>query len=341
MAGFEADIKKEEFLMKKPVLVALIIALVCGMAMIGCSSDDGGSSGGGGGGFGLPSLPATKVATDLPDTEEVAFTSETNAKNAFEGAIGALLTAIGSANSDVFEAAFEDKYKTELLTSYAAITVFNITKADVSYDVTLDDDDDVLSAALIDDEEDPKATLTGKSSGSWKGSKTGTEFLAIDLSTDGALAFNQNTSYSMDKTISFGVADDATFAYASSTYTVAGYITVTASGQGSSAVDKKSATGEAAKYKTSGNGLRTVAIALSISDGTNSAKFIYSAADKTEGGARSADGLSGSNYGDLVVYNGQGDDKNKVKFTIRGYNGATLLTDLVNTLGDSPISNGF
>ncbi|MDR2717865.1 MAG: hypothetical protein LBB89_07375 [Treponema sp.] len=342
MAGFEADIKKEEFLMKKPVLVALIIALVCGMAMIGCSSDSGSS--GGGGGYKIPGLLGKEDVPALPTGIVEITTKELGAKAYFDAA-AATVSLIIAANKEAFDELFLENGDTDYA-NYATWLAGQTGDKDItsaSWGLPINDADGEdgdgdfvagkLSEQLVsgaDEDTTPAGTIkTVSSEMKWTSNKKLSELTAARAAND----YEQFTN-KFEKKISFGYGD---VTVSSINYKVAANITVKVDGGSKKTLVQKAGTDADNRYNEESNALKQISVAVSVyTEKTvdseqvpdKGASFVFQYSIDSSFGSRAADGLGGSNYTDVTG-----------TYTYKGSEAVTMaqkFEDLFSGLADNP-----
>jgi hypothetical protein len=337
--------------MKKPVLVALIIALVCTMAFLGCKSDDGGSSGGGGGASGL-SLPVNVAPSALPDLPATVTTivTEAEAKTFMTAIASDLLAALSTANTAVYEnAMYTEVTKDTTITAsdYAGIVadaVFKVKKS-VNYTVTLADADGAaagsegeLTTALDGTALDSKATIKGSVKYQWDSTQTVAAAPTFDIEGTSAVAADfQTTQGNYNKEFAFGVVTDAEYTeidISGTKYYVAGIIFVEGDGYNDERLEAIKGTDVAAKVKTSSNGTDKLTVALAIYSGTKGGKILFEyATTSNNGDNRTINNTSTTLYSDVVVY----DSTNAKKLTIKNAD----ATSIINLYLSVAVGNGL
>jgi hypothetical protein len=351
MAGFEADIKKEEFLMKKPVLVALIIALVCGMAMIGCSSDDGGGGGGGGGGAKAPGLLGNVAPSDLPNVDDVDNVASQGDAETLIGAVAStLVTKLTTGNVSAFTANFKEKVVGADVDNVSGFITAHrtATSKSVSFNTSFTKEDTGMKTTLGSE---TAATLVGSSRGSWSSSVA---LASTNFDPDGEDAKKgdtQTVTSSTDKTVTFGIGDDGTkfVVITDDKYEVAGVIKVVRSSTGTKTISTPPQFNDdddliaIAQLDTDSTYTDQLAVALTVSNITDGeevwAKFLFAySVDSTNDKARAIESTGGTSYSDVEVWGLDDAGKDKQLFTIKNGNAQSIINQfrgILNALTDA------
>jgi len=296
--------KKTNFL----CAAALIIALV--MAFTGCRNTEQG--------FGLPGDAGDK--NDVK-TQSGAFPSEKTAYELLENVLefNNLPKKLKTYNSTVLDAAFKRQEGMGLEKWIDS----KLNASDFSFDVELKeaDNSDVKDNVII----------TGRSKASYKSNKTLFQFASVGLTSKGD---NVSYSSSVDKKADFSNKEIKFSSLPlSAQYSVYGIIKVESNDSTDKNVKEISAAGPT-KNEESKSQTKKLSAVLSISDGTNTAKYKFSYAESYSNSMRNVN--SSVNYeeilSDIEVYSG-----NDLKYTIVGSD--LNVSSLLSSLEDFSLNN--
>jgi len=270
---------------------ALVIALVA--MLVACPADEGLSLPGAAGDLGKVN------AFDKP-----APTNEDDAYQLLSYGLGALNVIGGYPYSgNLNDQAFEKAFKRQENMSYISWSVSNLGQKSYSKSVTFKDVDSAFTPDTYNG-----IKITGSSKGSWSSNRTYGDYSAW------AVGDNASYSSSFNKKVDFNNTKLTYSSFWAGSYDVYGILSV----QGSkSSKQKLTALGTAtdtAKYDSSSSTTTKVSAVLSISDGTNSAKFKISTASESSDKNKQATSGGGSISSDIEVYSNDGKTK---LFTIK------------------------
>ena len=279
----------------------VVLALVFGLMLAGCSDDSSAS--------GIVGLISPEPVQSLQNFTGTMVASEDEARELFKSINYAsnFFEILLDAESEAFEAAFETKYDMDMM-SYMAE---KMNQKSASFSVNLNDsrtfpDYSNITAGKISGSQTSSVSLTNLTIGDFFDNSGGNLINDGDKAT--MITTGKRTFAITDGFAEFQAWDEISGSW--QTFNAAGYISTDYTGsQNSTLVDA-----DKGIYQGSNNSVSKVAVTLTVSNGTKGAKFRFSASNLSNSTMRNVTSRDEENISDLEVY----DNSNTLRYTITG-----------------------
>lgn len=282
-------------MLRKTVYVAL--ALIIGFALIGCKDE----------GI-IPSLPGTKKASNLQNFEGSFVSSRSEAISLFNETTR-VISALTDIDKKLFGTAFKDKYEGKDIDAFIAS---KYGEKSASWSVSINDSEEIIKASGVN-----AGKISGSSSASMSSNMTFYEWYVKALAN--IFEKGDKSSESSKAKRTFEITDGFLtytynpFGYSPTTYKISGYITAEGSSKESETLkEKASGNDDEDKWEYSSSSEQDISLAITFSNGTKGAKFLFSAASNRSYVNRTVSSESGNIYSDIQVY----DNEDNLKYTI-------------------------